>query len=99
MHRRTDDEEARDRRIGASPLSDWSARRVALSWPVWWGMLLLLLALGTVLSDLVNHDLTELRIALTRSNVVGLLATAVIPPACLTLQWWRMRGRRHGRGA
>jgi hypothetical protein len=62
----------------------------------WAGCVLLALALGTIASIVEWHGVTEARIAFSRSNIIGLLAVLVVPPACLTIQWRLMRGRRHG---
>jgi len=95
--RRRSDAEPRERRRGPSRLSSWSPRRLALAWIVWPALVLGLIALGAVVSLLLSHNTDSLRTAFTRSNLIGLVSVLVLPPACLTLQWWRMYHRRHGR--
>lgn len=63
----------------------------------WVGCVVILLALGTVVSVGEIHSFVEVRIGFTRSNLIGLLAVLVVPPGCVILQWWLMRERRRGR--
>jgi hypothetical protein len=61
---------------------------------IWIGLVLALTVLGIAASIAMNHETAEVRIALSRSNVIGLIGVLLIPPLCLTVQWWRMRRRR-----
>lgn len=90
------DDVLRERRLGPSPLSRWNQRRLLFVSLVWAGCVLLILALGIVASIAESHGLTEVRIAFTRSNIIGLIAVLVVPPAVLTMEWRLMRGRRRG---
>jgi len=65
-----------------------------MAWP---GIVLALTALGAATSIMMHHGLEEVRVDVSRTNLIGLSALLVVPPACLTLQWWRMHARRHGR--
>lgn len=85
-----------DRRIGPSRLSTWSSRRIRFLWLLWPGIIVLVCAITALVSVRVHGDFTEVRVDLTRSNLIGLAMVLVVPPACLTLLWGRMRGRRHG---
>ena len=86
-----------DRRLGPSRLSRWHGRHVLIASIAWLGGVLLIVTLGTFASIAEAHGLTEARIAFSRSNIIGLLAVLVIPPAWLTLEWRLMRGRRRER--
>lgn len=88
-----------ERRVGASRLSTWSGRRVAAFWLLWPAGILLLCAIAVLLSIHINAGFDEVRVDLTRRNLTGLAVTLLIPPACLTWLWWRMRGRRQSHGA
>src|SRR5438270_14054568 len=83
-----------ERRQGPSRLSRWNGRHIVIAWVAWAGCLLLLLALGAAASVAGFHSLIEARIAFSRSNIMGLLGVFVVPPGCLTAEWWIMRGRR-----
>ena len=96
-HRRREDDTHRDRRLGPSRLSQWTERRVALLWLLWPGIVLTLVALAAAASIAMDHGLGEVRLALTRTNMILLAIVLLLPPACLTLLWWRMQGRRRGR--
>jgi len=92
-HRRHKEIE-RDRRVGASRLATWPGRKLALAWVVWPVSVALLVAAGALISFHRLGDASEVRSVLRRSNVIAVLAVLVVPPACLTVQWWRMRHRR-----
>jgi hypothetical protein len=77
-------------------LSTWSGQRVALVWIAWPAIVLAIIAIGAAASVWLLKSTEELRFALRRSNAIGLTAVIVVPPACLTLQWWLMHGRRRG---
>lgn len=84
-----------DRRVGPSRLSRWSARRIATFWLLWPAIILVICTIGVILSVRVHGGLGEVRLDLTRSNLIGLAAVVVLPPVCLTILWLRMHGRRH----
>ena len=92
--RRREDAQPRERRVGPSPLSGWTGRRVVVTSVAWMGLVLVLVALAALLSYVRDGTAEDVRLGLTRSNLIGLGATLVIPPLCLTAQWWRMRNRR-----
>ena len=92
-HRRHKEIE-RDRRVGASRLATWPGRKLAWAWLVWPALVTLIVAAGALISFHRLGDASEVRSVFRRSNLTGLLAVLVVPPACLTLQWWRMRHRR-----
>jgi hypothetical protein len=96
-HRRAGDAAGRERRVGTSRLSTWSGQRVALTWIAWPAIVLALIAFGAAASVRLLKSTEEVRFALSRSNAIGLAAVILVPPACLTLQWWLMHGRRRGR--
>ena len=87
----------RDRRAGPSRLSTWSGRRVAFLWIAWPGIVLALVLLGAALSVVMHHGLEEVRLDMSRFNLIFLGAVLGFPPVWLTLQWWRMHARRHRR--
>ena len=72
----------------------WTGRRLAVTSIVWMGIVLLLVASGALVSILREGDAEDVRLAFTRSSLIGLGASLVVPPLCLTSQWWRMRNRR-----
>ncbi|HEY2851448.1 MAG TPA: hypothetical protein VGJ18_01290 [Gemmatimonadaceae bacterium] len=88
----------RERRSGPSRLSTWTGRRVVVTGIVWVGLMLVLVALAAFVSFMREGTAEDVRLAFTRSNFIGLGATLVIPPVCLTAQWWRMRSRRRASG-
>jgi hypothetical protein len=96
-HRRALDATPRERRVGDSWLSRRTGLAIALLWLAWPGLLVALIAVGALLSVAVNHGTQELPFAFTRSARRGLVLSAVVPPSCLTILWYRMRGRRRGR--
>lgn len=63
-------------------------------WILWPGAILAIVAVAALVSWRVHGDLVEVRIDLSRGNVVGLIGTAIAPPICLTILWRRMHGRR-----
>ena len=63
-------------------------------WLVWPGIVLAILIVGTAASVVVQRGWVEVRLALTRLNLVMLAFTMVLPPGSVTLVWWRMHGRR-----
>jgi hypothetical protein len=65
---------------------------------VWMGLVLVLVAAAALASFIREGTAEDIRLGLTRSNLIGLVATLVIPPVCLTAQWWRMRNRRRASG-
>jgi hypothetical protein len=77
-------------------LSTWSGQRVALTWIAWPAIVLAIIAFGAAASVWLLKSTQEVRFALSRSNAIGLAAVILVPPACLTLQWWLMHGRRRG---
>ena len=83
-----------DRRVGPSRLSTWSGRRVAALWIIWPGSVLAACGIAVFLSIRLNNGLDEVRVDLTRSNMIGVVLITIIPPALLTFLWWRMRRRR-----
>jgi hypothetical protein len=92
--RRREDAVPRNRRIGPSRLSAWNGRQIALSWVVWPGAVVSLVAIGIAISLWLRHGLDEVRLDLSRSNLVGLLGVLFFPPACLTVLWRLMHQRR-----
>jgi hypothetical protein len=96
---RRHDLQPRERRLGASRLSKWTPRQVALVWLLWPCILAALIGIGIALSYRLNHGFTEVPFAFSRSMYFGLALTVVVVPGCLTVQWWLMRDRRHGRGS
>ena len=95
-HRRAEDETPRDRRLGASWLSRRSGRGIALLWLAWPALLACVVAVGVLLSTVINHGAQEVPLAFTMAARRGLVLTVLIPPLCLTAIWYRMRGRRGG---
>jgi hypothetical protein len=93
-----DAERPRERRSGPSRLSTWTGRRVVVTGIVWMGLVLVLVAVAAVASFIREGSAEDVRLGFTRSNIIGLVATLVVPPVCLTVQWWRMRNRRHASG-
>ena len=83
-----------DRRTGPSRLSTWSGRRIAWLWIVWPGIVLAIVAVAVFVSVRLQRGFDEVRVDLTRTNLIGLIAVIIVPPGCLTALWWRMRGRR-----
>lgn len=61
------------------------------------GLVLGLVLIAAAVSVARQGTPADVRLAVTRSNLIGLVATLVFPPLCLTAQWWRMRNRRHER--
>lgn len=94
--RRADDP-ARERRVGPSRLSLWSGRRLAVACIAWISVVLALVGIGMALSVVLYHDTYEIRLAVRRSNLIGLGAVLLLPPTWITLQWWMMRNRRQAR--
>ena len=84
-----------DRRVGPSRLSTWSGRRILSLWLLWPATVVAICAVAVFMSVRIHGDFTEVRVDLTRSNLIGLGAVLLLPPACLTMLWRRMRGRRH----
>ena len=84
-----------DRRVGPSRLSTWSGRHIRFLWLIWPATICLTCGIAVVASVRIYGDFTEVRLDLTRFNLIGLALVLLLPPACLTLLWWRMRGRRH----
>jgi len=84
----------RERRSGPSRLSTWTGRRVVVTGIVWMGVMLLLVALAAFVSFIREGTTEDVRLGFSRSNLIGLVATLVIPPVWLTVQWLRMRNRR-----
>ena len=93
--RRRGDSQPRERRIGPSRLSGWTGGRVVVIGALWMGLVLLLVALAALVSFIREGTAADIRLG--RSNLIGLGATLMIPPLCLTAQWWRMRNRRRRR--
>jgi hypothetical protein len=75
-------------------LSTWTFRHVLLAWVLWPCILAVIIGIGVVLSGRVNNGYVEVPVAFTRSAIWQLLAVAVVPPGCLTLEWFLMRERR-----
>ena len=92
--RRREDALPRERRMGPSRLSGWTGRRVVVTGIVWMGLVLVLVALAALVSYVRDGSAEDVQLGFTRSNLIGLGATLVVPPLCLTAQWWRMRNRR-----
>ena len=92
--RRREDTEPRERRRGPSRLSGWTARRVVVTGILWMALVLVLVAAAALVSFIREGTAEDVRLGLTRGNLIGLGATLVVPPLCLTAQWWRMRNRR-----
>lgn len=63
-------------------------------WLVWPVVVLTIVAIAVGMSVITQHGFEELRIAHSRTNLIMLVATLVVPPAGVTLIWSRMRGRR-----
>lgn len=83
------------RRVGPSRLSTWTGRRIRLLWLLWPATIIAACLIAVLVSLRVYGDFSEVRVDLTRSNLVGVVMVILVPPACLTALWWRMRGRRH----
>ena len=83
-----------NRRLGPSRLSTWSGRRIGAFWLLWPGIILGICVVAVFLSVHVQRGFGEVRSDLTSTNLIGLAAVLIVPPACLTILWWRMRGRR-----
>src|SRR5438270_12314479 len=90
------DDQSRERRRGPSRLSAWSGRKLLLLTLGWIVTISVLVTTAALLSVVREHSVDDVAMAATRSNLIGLAATLVLPPACLALQWWRMVGRRRG---
>jgi len=75
----------------------WSGQRLALAWIVWLGVVLALVIAGMASSLVLSHNADEVRHVFTRSNLLGLSSVILVPPSCLTLQWWVMHQRRRER--
>ena len=96
--RRSEDPElTRERRRGPSRLSTWSGLRVLRTGFAWVGLVLGLVLIAAGVSVARDGTSADVRLAVTRSNLIGLAASLLCPPLCLTAQWWRMRNRRHTR--
>lgn len=98
-HRRVEDETPRDRRVGNSWIATRSGRDIVLLWLAWPGLLACVVAIGVVLSTVINRGTQEVPLAFTTAAVRGLVLAVLIPPLCLTAIWYRMRGRRGERRA
>ncbi|HKW47671.1 MAG TPA: hypothetical protein VJN70_09500 [Gemmatimonadaceae bacterium] len=85
---------ANDRRVGASRLSTWSGRRIGMLWLQWPASILAICIVAVLASIRLQGSFTEVRVALSRTNLIALPLVLIVPPACLTAVWWRMRGRR-----
>ena len=92
--RRREDARPRERRRGPSRLSAWTSRRVVVTGIAWMGLVLVLVVLAALASYIRDGTAEDVRLGITRGNLIGLGATLVVPPLCLTAQWWRMRNRR-----
>jgi hypothetical protein len=66
-------------------------------WLLWPAMVIGICGLAVLLSMHVQHGVDEVRSDLTRGNLIGLAAVLIAPPACLTILWYRMRGRRRAK--
>src|SRR6185437_9586352 len=86
-----------ERRVGPSRLSRWSGRRVGALWVAWPAAILAICVVIVGLRVRADHGFREVRVDLSRSNLIGLAVALVGPPLCLTILWSRMRGRRHRR--
>lgn len=86
-----------DRRVGPSRLSTWSGRHVGALWLLWPGTVIAICAVIVASRMHAERGFSEVRVDLTRSNLIGLAVALIGPPLCLTILWWRMRGRRHRR--
>jgi hypothetical protein len=62
---------------------------------VWPAIVLLVVVLGALASLIIRRDAAEIRLAVTRSNLILMALSLVAPPAGLTVIWLRMRRRRH----
>ena len=89
------DDPSIDRRRGPSRLVQWSRERTLHFWFVWPALVLAVLFLGAGASYLIFRGPLEIKTAMTRSNLVGLALALVVPPACVTFIWRRIRSRRH----
>lgn len=83
-----------DRRLGPSRLSTWSGRRVGALWLLWPGAVIAVCVVIVAMRVRADHGFSDVRVDLTRSNLIGLGVALIGPPLCLTLLWSRMRGRR-----
>jgi hypothetical protein len=88
------DEPLRERRQGQSRLSTWTRRRLVIAGVAWVALVLALVTTAALVSLVRDGNAEDVRLTLTRSNLIGLGATLVAPPLCLAAQWWRMRNRR-----
>ena len=83
-----------ERRRGPSRLVLWSREQALRFWLVWPAFVLTLVTLTAGVSYLIYRSPVEIRLALTRTNLIGLFFALVVPPACVTLVWHRMRRRK-----
>ena len=88
------DDPRTDRRRGPSRLVLWSRERALRFWLVWPAFVLALVGLAAGVSFVIYRSPVEIKLALTRTNLVGLFFALVVPPACVTLVWHRMRRRK-----
>ena len=97
LRRRTEDSFSRERREGPSRLSTWGGRRVLITGIAWIAVVTALIGVGAVISIVRDHNAGDVRELMTRSNLILLATSLILPPACLTFQWWHIRQRRHER--
>jgi hypothetical protein len=97
LGRRPEDSLSRERREGPSRLSTWSRRRVLITGIAWVVVVVGLIGVGAIISIARDHNADDVRDLMTRSNLILLAISLVLPPACLTFQWWYMRQRRRER--
>lgn len=97
LRRRTEDSRSRERREGPSRLSTWSRRRVLSTAIAWVVVVVGLVGVGAIISIAREHNADDVRDLMTRSNLILLATSLLLPPACLTFQWWHIRQRRRER--
>ena len=84
-----------DRRRGPSRLVQWTGAHTLHFWIVWPSIVLTLVVVAAVASYVIFRGPVEIRLALTRTNLIGLILALIVPPACVTIIWFHMRRRRH----
>src|SRR5690242_4756714 len=90
---------SRERRSGPSRLSTWTARQLVLACVLWPCIVAAIILAGIALSSRLNNGYVEVEVAFSRTAIVQLVAVVLVPPACLTAEWWLMHGRRRAAGS
>ena len=62
-----------------------------LLWRLWPNLIIAICVIAALVSLRVQDGFSEVRLDLTRRNLLGLAAVMIAPPACLTVLWRRMR--------